>query len=400
MIKVKLCLDKRSQKKDGSFPIKIYVSNNRKVFYVNTGFSALENCWINNELTPDIPNFRSKNSRIREMYNQVDDIVLTVERERKGFIIDNSRLKSLIERRLFSDEKDNFLYYLDRFVSTKMNEGTKGLYLATKDKIEKFDIDCNFKTINPDWLQKFENWLKADGIKTNSIGIHLRNIRAVFNYAIDNEFTNLYPFRRFKIKKEETEKRSLTVEELRTIRDYDVEQYQKRYRDLFMLMFYLMGINSVDLFNLPPLDGNTIVYRRAKTNRLYKIKVEPEAMEIIKRYQGKKYMLNVLDEYKNYKDFIHRMNLGLKRIGEVKRSGLGGKKDVKSLFPKISTYYSRHSWATIAASLEIPKETIAEALGHADNSVTSIYIKFDRKKIDIANRKVIDFLNAKNPDTA
>ena len=65
-------------------------------------------------------------------------------------------------------------------------------------------------------------------------------------------------------------------------------------------------------------------------------------------------------------------------------------------------YIARHSWATIAYSLDVPKETISEALGHEIGSrVTSIYIAFDRRKVDEANRKVIDYLNQyeqKNPE--
>jgi hypothetical protein len=49
----------------------------------------------------------------------------------------------------------------------------------------------------------------------------------------------------------------------------------------------------------------------------------------------------------------------------------------------------RHTWATLAAELDIPKETISAALGHGKKTVTDIYIQFDRKKIDEANRKVI-----------
>lgn len=59
----------------------------------------------------------------------------------------------------------------------------------------------------------------------------------------------------------------------------------------------------------------------------------------------------------------------------------------------IIMYYARHTWATIAAELDIPKETISAALGHSANSVTDTYSEFDTKKIDIANRRVIDYLN-------
>ena len=184
----------------------------------------------------------------------------------------------------------------------------------------------------------------------------------------------------------------MTIDELKRLRDCPVEEYQEKYRDMFMLMFYLMGINAVDLFSLPPLKGDKIIYHRAKTNKLYEIKVEPEAKAIIDKYRGDKYMLNVLDGYRNYQDFLHWMNTGLKKIGDMKRVGRGGKKEIEPYFPGLSSYWSRHTWATLAASIDIPKETIAAALGHSSNSVTDIYIKFDRSKVDKANRMVLDLL--------
>ena len=166
---------------------------------------------------------------------------------------------------------------------------------------------------------------------------------------------------------------------------------------MFMLMFYLIGINAVDLFTAKPsaIVNGRFEYTRAKTGRLYSIKVEPEAMEIINRYHGKSYLLNVMDEYTNHADFIHRMGIALRKVGEMKRVGRGGKKVITPLFPEISCYWSRHTWATIAAGLDIPKETIAHALGHAwaTSTTTDIYIMFDNRKIDEANRKVIDLVN-------
>lgn len=86
------------------------------------------------------------------------------------------------------------------------------------------------------------------------------------------------------------------------------------------------------------------------------------------------------------------MNKNLQEIGEFKRVGRGGKKVHEPLFPELSSYWARHTWATIAAGLDIPKETIGAALGHGGNTVTDIYIDFDQRKVDIANRKVINCL--------
>ena len=86
------------------------------------------------------------------------------------------------------------------------------------------------------------------------------------------------------------------------------------------------------------------------------------------------------------------MNENLQSVGEV-TVGKHGKKTRIPMFPNLTTYWARHSWATIAASLDIPNETIAAALGHGyGNRITAIYIDFDKAKIDDANRKVLDWV--------
>ena len=224
----------------------------------------------------------------------------------------------------------------------------------------------------------------------------MRNIRAVINSAIDEEIIcqNNYPFRKFKIKNERTIKRSLTLQQLKMLRDYKCEPYQELYKDVFMLIFYLAGINMIDLLHLKEINNGRIEFKRAKTGRLYSIKVEPEALAIINKYRGQNFLLNIMDRYKHHKNFLKRMNSSLRKIGKFERVGRGGKKIFTSvLFPCISSYWARHTVATLMAELDVPKETIAAALGHGGNSVTDIYINFDNKKVDAAMRKVIDYVN-------
>lgn len=394
MATVNFYLDTRRGKKDGTFPIKINVRHNGK-FLISTDFSAAIDEWGGTQYTKEASNYKTKNIAIRNLINKVETFMLSLEESGKLKSTPDKVLKKMIEHSVFGEKskENNFLFYLDEFVAKKVNSGTKLIYTTTRNKILSFDADCIFATMDKNWLSNFENWMSAT-MKVNAYAIHLRNVRAVFNYAIDEELTTLYPFRKFKIKKEETRKRSLTVEQLAILRDYPCEKHQERYRDIFMLMFYLIGVNAVDLFNAKELVNGRLEYKRAKTGKLYSIKVEPEAMVIIEKYRGANYLLNILDEYSNYKDFLHRMGIELKNIGEVKRVGLGGKKERTPLFPELSSYWARHSWATAAAELDIPKETISEALGHEIGSaVTSIYIKFDKKKVDVANRKVIDCLS-------
>jgi integrase len=154
-----------------------------------------------------------------------------------------------------------------------------------------------------------------------------------------------------------------------------------------------MGINNIDLCSLKEIVKGRIEFHRTKTNHFFSMKVEPEAMEIIKKYHGKKWLLDILDHWDSAEFFRKKMNKALQKIGPVTRSGLGGKKTYQPLFPKLTTYYSRHSWATIASYLDIPIETISAGLGHEyGNRITAIYINYDNRKVDIANRKVIDWV--------
>ena len=400
MATVKFYLDKRRQKKDGTYPIKLNVFHNKQIM-IATQLSASEKEWNGNEYSVRAQNYKPRNIVARGIINKAETVIFTLEQQEKLKSTTDKALKKLIEDAISSkvENQKTFLYYLDEFVSKKTNQGTKSIYTTTRNKIEEYDSHCTFESMDKSWLENFEAWM-AKTMKVNAYAIHLRNIRSVFNYAIDEEYTTLYPFRRFSIKKEETRKRSLTAEQLRLLRDYPCEEYQIRHRDMFMLMFYLIGVNAADLFNAKrsALVNGRFEYKRAKTGKLYSIKVEPEAQDIIEKYKGKDYLLNIMDEYGNYKDFLHRMGIGLKQIGETERKGLGGKKSRNPLFPDLSSYWSRHTWATIAAELDIPKEVIAHALGHswANSTTTDIYIRFDMKKVDEANRKVIDFLNKFN----
>jgi site-specific recombinase XerD len=397
MATVKFYLDKRRQKKDGTYPIKLNVFHNKQIM-IATQLSASEKEWNGNEYSVRAQNYKPRNIVARGIINKAETVIFTLEQQEKLKSTTDKALKKLIEDAISSkvENQKTFLYYLDEFVSKKTNQGTKSIYTTTRNKIEEYDSHCTFESMDKSWLENFEAWM-AKTMKVNAYAIHLRNIRSVFNYAIDEEYTTLYPFRRFSIKKEETRKRSLTAEQLRLLRDYPCEEYQIRYRDMFMLMFYLIGVNAADLFNAKHsawVNGR-FEYKRAKTGKLYSIKVEPEAQAIIEKYKGKDYLLNIMDDYGNYKDFLHRMGIGLKQIGETERKGLGGKKSRNPLFPDLSSYWARHTWATVAAELDVPKEVIAHALGHswANSTTTDIYIRFDMKKVDEANRKVIDYVN-------
>lgn len=382
MGKIKIILDKRRKLDDGTYPVKLYCNiPNKGNLIISTNIYINEDCIIGNTII---------NHRNAEIYNAIltakffkmEDILLKMKLNKT---LQTTSLEDISKtiREALSDydvkEIPSFLEMSEKFIESKDKTKTKDAcrymlhHLQNICKIDKLQ----FADITVKFLSNLDKTLKDEyNLQTNTRSIIFRNIRAVFNYAISEGVINYdcYPFRKFKIKNEKTRKRNLTIEQVRQLISLNPDTPEKtKMRDIFMLMMYLIGINTKDLLDAKEIVNGRIEYKRAKTGRLYSIKVEPEAMAIIERYKGKDTLLDI--PYPTH--FNNHFGKTLKKLG---------------VDDKISSYYARHTWATFAAELEIPKETIAAALGHGGNSVTDIYIDFNQNKVDEANRKVIDYI--------
>lgn len=373
------------------------ITFNGKRFYLSTGL--ISTVKFNGLVFPSsVLNHRAKTLQLTRLYSKIEEYILTHPKVSLEQMKES--LRAIVSGKIMEADKV-FSHYIDEYIKTKVKESTKQVFLTTKTRIENFDSKATFDTMDRNWLERFQANELLRGRMQNGISIDLRNIRTIFNWAIDNEITTKYPFRKFKINSERQQYLYLNASELGKFRDIPVEPFMEKYRDLFMLGFYLIGINISDLLELPAdcIKKGRIKYRRNKTSRLYDIKVEPEAMDIIAKYRGIKHLLCILDDGTKESSFRRRLNDYIKRIGTIKmernKRGALIKKVITPLYPDIVWYTARRSWATIAAELDIPKETIGKALGHSewDNTTTDLYIKFDNGKIDAANRKVIDYLN-------
>jgi hypothetical protein len=395
-------LDARRPDRQGNSPIKLCVTRGGQRAYVATGLKVTPQQWsIDTQQVVSHPNARAYNTSLLSARLTAERIILQIENSKES-IVPLLTISEQIRQELTGKQArhivGSFWKALADFTERKSNTGTRKVYTATQRRITAYMGDkaryLNFDDITPAWLTTFDNFMATTAHSRNARNIHLRNIRAVFNDAIDAEVTQCYPFRRFKIRPEATAKRSLTVDELRTIFAYEGDDVEQPYIDIFKLSFLLIGINIGDLCHLKEVRNGRVEYRRAKTGKLYSIKVEPEAQAIIDRYRGSNYLLDICDRYKSHLDYLHHINRVLRTFGGT-TVGNRGKKSYHPIFPMLSTYWARHSWATVAAELDIPKETIAHALGHGGNTVTDIYIRFDDRKIDEANRRVIDFVLCK-----
>lgn len=387
-MKISVFTDKRRANSDGMYSVYLrFKPKCTKAYLIHTGITCV-NEPINMMFPVSEQNAHSKSVRLMTAYTQCEDFCF--RNQTMPDVKLRYHLTEIVTGK--SAIRIDIWTMFDKFASEKY-EGTRKMYERTSRKVTEFDSKADFESIDKRWLERFHKWLMDGGANANGAAHHLRNLRAVFNYAIEEEVTNNYPFRKYKIRYEQTRKRDLTIDQLCQLRDVQLLPFQEPYRDIFMLMFYLCGINAGDLFLLTKdnVNNGRIEYYRQKTKKYYSIKIEPEAQVILEKYKGEKYLLNMMDNNVDYHQPLKRMNQQLKKIGKVYKEG--EKWEGTALFPGISSYYARHTWASIAAEADIPMDVIAQALGHASPySTTDIYVNRRLKKIDEANRKVLDFI--------
>jgi integrase len=411
MITTKLYLDTRAVKDGEPAPLKVAITKKRQAAYIPLGVKLKKEQWdAKKQRIVDAPNKQRLELFVKNKLVEIDNAILELQMKGELTKQTSTQIKNKVVAYLDPDvkKKDLFINRYIEYMNSRSAQRTREIYATTLKKMRDFDSKVDtyaFEDISKDWLKRLDAELVRQGLKKNSRNIHFRNIRAVFNDAIDNEITSHYPMRTFDINPEQTEKRSLTVDELRTLFNYNVQPWQQKYLDYFKLTFFLIGINPADILNCTDenvVDGR-LLYRRKKTGRLYSIRLEPEAIQIINRYRGKTNLVNFSENMRNYKQFVCKANKGLKAIGPVTKEKNEKKKvhDFQKeyhtkhnpLFAHISLYWARHTWATIAFSIGIPEEIIAEALGHSHgNRTTAIYIDKSVANIDAANRKVLNYV--------
>ena len=397
-MKTRLYLDTR--KGGEPFPLSLVISRKGQSAYINLGVSLTAEQWNAEARTvADLPPKRwPQRDMVRNVIDRkrtaIETTLISLEVDGRLHGLTALQVRDLVLRELGGDTSGPVLF-MDYFAEVvgRYTGRTRELYQATLTKIEQTIPEAHTLTlddITPAWLEILDKRMSRTSPARNARNIHLRNIRRVMNCALDDELTHNYPFRKFKIRNQETEKRALTIDQVRQFLAAPVKGYEEEYRDIFELMLYLLGIDLVDIFNLPvdAIKGERLEYLRSKTKKWYSVKIEPEAAALIEKHKGEGWLLAPHDRYATSHDYLKHICAGLKKI-------LSGYP-----FDRLATKWARHTVATLMINeLDIPKETVSAALGHSMGSrITAVYIDFDRRKVDAANRRLIDLIKQRAPD--
>lgn len=393
MARISLYLDTRAESKSGLYRVKISVRNGSTAFFIPTEVRIAKENWADGKVK-GVPNERMLNKALAMKLSTLRLKLVSVSLTENVRGMHARDLAALLDETAVTEKAKTasplFLPFLEEYAAGKGKANTRNTYNSTAARLKLYTDTgkLTFTDITYKWLCGFDKWLSAEGCKTNTRASYMRCIRAVWNEGVkcDAVPADAYPFRKFSISTEDTVKRSLSAKELRLLRDCPKTEEQRYYTDFFFLSFYLAGINTADLVELPPSADGRIDYRRAKTGVPCRMSIPKEAAEIIERRRGKAKLVCYGEDFPERKTLIAKANAAFRSVKG---------KNEKPLFPELTTYWARHSWATIAADIDIPDAVIDAALGHRQQyRMTDVYIKRNEKKVDDAVRRVIHALDA------
>lgn len=400
MAQTRLYLDTRTLDKNGQGTLRLILSQNRTQTSLSLGIRLAPEEWSGGKVVGR-PDKDTLNIMIQKRKADIDMLLFRLESSLDTMPRSAKELMEVITTTLYPAKKPaenlTFMGVSERVIARKSGT-TKACYKQAIGKMLAYDPSVSvkeFDDLDHDWFEGFVAFLDGN-MSWNGSRNYLRCIRVLFNEARELGICHSNPFRKIDMRPAPTVKRSLSLEDLRTIRTMELAPWQEEYRDMFMLMVYLIGINAVDLFHAKPeqIINGRLEYVRTKTRNSskeqYSVKIEPEAMAIIEKYRGEKYLLSPCERYNDYKCYVHHMNDALQTFGRNYRQGTTYTGRPK--FPQLTTYWARHSWSTLAYELGFSVDIIGQGLGHRDNQhrITMVYIKPDQRKVDEANRAVID----------
>jgi len=403
MVYLKFFLNDKRQTTGQPSPVLLRITFNRRNTSITTGVRVKTEEWdaASGQVKRTNPNFQLLNKKLTELHLKVQKVALRLE-DNDEFSFENLK-EGLIDKPKVIRHSLTFNEYaaqvIQEFKEVKRT-GNAVVYQTAVNRLEQFcgHSKLKFTDVNFTLLDSFSRHLTVKGLKPNSIGNYFRSIRAIYNRAIKAKLVDrsYYPFMEISIKTARTAKRAITIDDLAKLSKLELLPYSKEWhaRNYFFLSFNLIGISFTDLLYLKPenLTKGRVVYRRRKTKKEYNIKLTAMAQRLLHCYQHTgKYLLPVLsarieedstESKKVIQQFIKTTNKWLSRAGK--------QIDVENL----TTYVSRHTWATTAKRLGYSNELIAEALGHEyGNKITNIYLdSFEQSVVDEVNEQIVKFI--------
>lgn len=375
------------------------LTHRRQVQHITTSIHLLPSEW---DFVNDGPQTTADNSYL--MRNRINGDTALLERIVKQ--LDNSGVPYLVGDVVRQFKRPESRVCILAYMRTQIDQlrqsgrlGTAKNYERALNSFSQFlgGKDIPLSAMNELLIENYNTYLLGRGIVRNSVSFYMRIWRAVYNKAVRHhlaEPTN--PFQNVYTGVDRTAKRAVNEDLISRLGNLElpVGSSLDFARDLFVFSYCTRGMAFVDMAYLQKsnLVNDMICYARHKTNQRLCIRIEPRIRQIIDKYASAtshtSYVFPILkeqsaeDNYNHYRFALNGYNNALHKLGAMLPDKC-----------RLTSYTSRHSWATAARNHNIPISVISAGLGHTSERTTQIYLAMlENSVIDTANKKIINTL--------
>ena len=359
-----------------------------------------------NEPKKICPNREALMKMIESKKQQYLEQVIDFKSEDKNFTPQS--LVDKMENTVVPQTVGEYLLKQIEIMKVEKRIGNAKVYRSTYNSLFAFcgNLNISFASIDSAWLRRYETFLRSRENSSNTIGIRFRELRALYNKAIEDNLVHEknYPFKRFKVARfsKKTSKRAIKKEDIKRIMNVDLRLITKYHspllylsKDLFLFSYLGCGINLIDIAYLryENITENRLRFNRHKTGQPINFALQGQLREIILKYtkegcSPKDFIFPILDRrihktQQQQDDRIIKVTKGINR--NLKKIG-----QFLNLSIPITTYVARHSFATVLKRSGVNISIISEALGHTNLSTTQYYLdSFENEQIDEAMKNLL-----------
>ena len=401
MTTIKLVVLKHHRAKDGTYKIRIAIGHKQTTHYIVTKYSVQSLLNFSAGQVINQPDANFVNLKLRQLLTDYDQ---RLEHVVNPDLYTCKQLRDILKNMrplgiglTFSEYARHNIDELrkdKRLTTAKMREQQVSKFL------DFLGGDILLSEINPTTITQYQRWLHNQGLSIAYEGMQLTAVKTILNAAIRDGSVRyeVHPFAYYTQQQPEPREIDITPDEVRRIRDYNtIYKGEQKARDLFMLSYYLGGINLIDLMAYDFRNKVTLEYIRTKTrnkkksNRTVSFSIPPEAFPIINRYMSPKTGRLDFGQKGTYDTFKNIVTRDIKRIAKK----LGIRQAEKVCYYTARKSFVQHGF-DLGLSLEVLEYCIGQSM-KADRPIFN-YLKIMRRHADEAIRTILDMLAEKTGD--
>lgn len=395
MATIKLAVLKHTKSKNGSYKIRISIGHRSETHYIVTPYSVNALSEFDNGIVVRVPNAHEINIKLRNLLNDYEE---RLERIDSPEDYTCKELRDLLKSMRTHSSKVTFKQVSEQYQKELIEDGRGSYAGMLQNSLRLFfeftGGDVFLSEISTITISEFERWLKRKGVSQTYISMTLSMTRTIANRAIRMQLVtySVHPFTYWKRPADPERELDISVEDVRAIRDAQPRLKKQRIaRDIFMLSYYLGGINLIDLLEIDFRGVSVLEYTRHKSRNMklsdkrISFTLQPEAKELISKWINRN--TGRLDfGYKfSYKNFLAYVTRSIKSLA----------KDIDIQdYRKVCYYTARKSFVQHGFDLGISLEVLEYCIGQSvkNNRPIFNYLKIMRKHADVAFRQILDNL--------